>query len=84
MNSRNRDIDFIKFFSAIMIMATHKWIIGVNQGPFFDAWIYVELFLMITGYYTAVHFVAKNYSDPMKESIIYTLKNLSHYVHMYL
>lgn len=73
MNSRSGNVDLARFIASIFIMTQH---IGnlLGYSPFKDFWIYVEFFLIITGYYTAKHFDGKNYDNTIKESIIYTLK----------
>lgn len=73
MKSRSGNVDLVRFIVSIFIMIEHLYIV-LGYRPFGDFWIYVEFFLIITGYYTAKHFDSKNYDNPMKESIIYTLK----------
>ncbi len=74
MNSRSGDVDLARFLASLFIMTHHLFVIGFSKYQFFGTWIYVEFFLIITGYYTAKHFDGKNYDNPVKESIIYTLK----------
>lgn len=62
---RNNIIDITKFTSAIIIMALHRSVLGYGDGYYYfkDAWIYVEFFLMVTGYYTARHFDSYKYDN---------------------
>lgn len=69
MNNRSRNVDLCRFIAAIIIMTYH-----LKSYEPFHGWIYVEFFLIITGYYTSKHFDGKNYNNSIKESIIYTLK----------
>ncbi len=72
-SKRNSNIELARFFGAIMIMIQHIGIMGFdNHVP--GCRLYVEFFLIITGYYTVKHFDRKNYDNPIKESIIYTIK----------
>lgn len=74
MNSRSGNVDLARFIASMLIMTRHIGLIGITNYSFPDSWIYVEFFLIITGYYTAKHFDGKNYDNPIKEGIIYTLK----------
>lgn len=84
MNSRSGNVDLARSISALLVVAHHFSILGFSNYSFYGAWIYVEFFLIITGYYTTKHFDRKNYSNPMKESVIYTLKNLFPSFHIQL
>lgn len=74
MNSRSGNVDLARFIASIFIMTAHLCIMDFSNYYLHDSWIYVEFFLLLTGYYTAKHFDSKNYSNPMKESIVYTIK----------
>lgn len=74
MKTRSSNIDLAKFFSALIIMTYHLYMLGGANYPFYKAWIYVEFFLIITGYFTVKHFDCENNSNPMKASVIYTIK----------
>lgn len=71
MNSRSSNVDLARFISALIIMELHFYYSDIFHK---SGWIYVEFFLIITGYYTAKHFDGKIYNNPIKESIIYTFK----------
>lgn len=73
-NSRCGNVDLAKFIGALLIMSHHLFLIGLSDYKFRNSWIYVEFFLIITGYYTAKHFDGKAYNNSIKESLIYTLK----------
>lgn len=73
MNKRSGNVDLARFIASILIMTHHIFYFGYNN-PFSGGWIYVEFFLIITGYFTAKHFDGKNYDNAMKESVIYTIK----------
>lgn len=72
MKNRICNIDLAKFISSLLIMATHLTLLTDKYTN--NYWLYVEFFLIISGYFTAKHFDNKDYNNPLKESIIYTLK----------
>lgn len=74
MKNRSGNVDLARFIASMFIMIHHIGYCVLGYNPWGNFWIYVEFFLIITGYYTAKHFDGKNYSNPIKESIIYTLK----------
>ena len=74
MNSRSSNVDLAKFIGSMLIMACHLNVIDFKLYDFYNFWIYVEFFLVITGYYSAKHFDSKVNNNPFKESVIYTLK----------
>lgn len=53
---RNCNIEFTRIIAAFMIMSTHQWVLGRSNYAFYDGWIYVEFFLILTGYFTRRHF----------------------------
>lgn len=72
MKNRICNIDLAKFISSLLIMATHLTLLTDKYSN--NYWLYVEFFLIISDYFTAKHFDNKDYDNPLKESIIYTLK----------
>lgn len=44
-----------------------------KQLSFYDGWIYVEFFLILTGYFTRRHFDSKENKKTVKASIVYTI-----------
>ena len=75
MNRRTASTDLTKFIAALFIMTHHLYNASLPQ-TLTDNWIYVEFFLLITGYFTTKHFDVKNVSqnNPIKEGILYTFK----------
>lgn len=76
MNNRSGNVDLSKFLASLLVMACHLSIFGiaVEHDHFSSAWIFVEFFLIITGYFTAKHYDNSGKSNKIKESIIYTVK----------
>lgn len=74
MRKRSANVDGARFIAAMLIMAFHIYHIGIAEYPFHEAWIYVELFLMITGYYTAKHYSKVNTDNRSKDAFQYTIK----------
>jgi len=74
MSNRNKDVDLWRFIAILIIMAHHLYILGIKEYPFYDGWIYVEFFLIITGYYTLSHFEGKRKENKAKEAVEYTIK----------
>lgn len=68
--NRNGNIELIRFLAAILIMLCH-----LSLDFFQTSWIYVEVFLIITGYYTARHFTTHTNIPSQTESCItYTIQ----------
>ena len=80
MLERNRMCDFLRFLCALLIMAFHLSLLGAEEGyPFSEAWIFVEFFFLLSGYYTARHFAGTPEIPPeayARESVRYTLKKM--------
>lgn len=81
MNKANRQsiVDLWRFIGCLLIMSFHLYFTGISiePYPFYTAWIYVEFFLILSGYYTASHFDIKETVSPdnmAKEAIRYTVK----------
>lgn len=51
-------VDCWRFIFSILVMTHHLHVFGLKAGeyPFYFAWIYVEFFFVLTGYYTTRHF----------------------------
>lgn len=71
--TRSGNVDLAKFFASLIIMMQHASLV-LSVRPYNDCWIYVEFFLIITGFYTAKHFDNRKFDNRMKESIAYTLR----------
>lgn len=69
-------VDFWKFFAAILIMIHHLYCLGNPfTGEYYGkfAWIYVEFFFILTGYFTYCHFSNINNRDNVfKSGLKYT------------
>lgn len=78
MKNRNSFIDIEKFIASLVIMAIHTYLLYHGDGilPFSanDAWVFVEFFIFITGYYTAKHFTYVETNNKAKHSFVYILK----------
>lgn len=55
-NKRSAKLDICRLVGALIVMAHHTWLFGNEDYPFAVGWIYVEFFLIITGYFTVKHF----------------------------
>ena len=62
---KNRSIEIWRLVASILIMATHLMVVEEQTGetPFFNAWIYVEFFYFLTGYFTYRHFCKSGIND---------------------
>ena len=76
MISRSANVDCARFIAAMLIMAHHIFNIGIGEYPFHEAWVYVEFFLLITGYYTAKHYSNVKAANRSKDAFQYTIKKL--------
>ncbi len=74
MSTRSGNVDFAKFIASMLIVAHHIYHLGISGYPFHEAWVYVEFFLLITGFYTAKHFSVVPAENKPKEAFQYTLK----------
>ena len=66
-------------------MATHLFVVEEQTGgtPFFNAWIYVELFYFLSGYFTYRHFCKsgnKDVNEAAKKALAYALKKYSRFL----
>ena len=68
MNRKNSTIEIWRFVASLLIMATHMYHFGIDNYYFRETWIFVEFFLIITGYYTAVHFDKYAYDRVVSET----------------
>lgn len=74
---RNGMVDIWRFVFCLLIMAHHMYHIGIERiYPFQSAWIYVEFFFILSGYFTGKHFWGGNTSThkAAKSSMVYTIK----------
>ena len=79
-NSKNRRmaiIDLWKFIAAVMIMIHHLYYLAPafegRDYPGYFAWIYVEFFFILTGYFTYRHFAKSDRQDNIvRSSLSYT------------
>ena len=56
MTKRSSSVELMRFISCIFIVTLHIFHFGPQTFTHWDGWIYVEMFLIITGFYTARHF----------------------------
>lgn len=74
MENRVGNADLVKFIAALLIMAHHIYHMGISGYRFYDSWVYVEFFTLVTGYFTAKHFSKKTTVNKSKEAVQYTIK----------
>ena len=80
---RNGMIDIWRFIFALLIMGHHMYHLDIGESYLFQsAWIYVEFFFMLSGYFTAKHFLWGGWyiqyteKDGAKEAVLYTLNKM--------
>lgn len=73
MRSRNSILELWRFIAALLIMATHMYNFGYDNYYFRETWMYVEMFLMISGFYIAKHYDRSVYDNKTKEAVLYTV-----------
>ena len=70
-NSRMAIVDLWKFIAAVMIMIHHLYYLSPafegKDYPGYFAWIYVEFFFILTGFFTYRHFARSD----KQENILY-------------
>ena len=80
MYKKNGVIEIFRFLGIAFIMCDHFRQIGLKDlpRPFTGTWVYVEFFLILSGFLTAKHFYAKDtpnkISTFVSNGIIYTVK----------
>ena len=77
MKNRNNIVDIEKFIAALVIMTLHRDVVlgfYADEYTFAGGWIFVELFLIITGYYTTRHFAQMSDGSVPKNNFIYTIR----------
>lgn len=72
---RDSRIELLRFIASTLILIEHLGLIGIHLFGT-AAWVYVEFFFMITGYFTACHFLEKKdeSGNPVKYSIKFTIQ----------
>lgn len=77
---RRNDIEIMRFLSSIIIMIFHGYYYGLGYSKHImgGGWIFVELFFLLTGYFTAAHFIEQTNSyigegDSAYVAVKYTL-----------
>ena len=78
---KNGIIELFRFLGIVFIMCGHFRQIGLTglPRPFADTWLYVEFFLILSGFLTAKHFQMKDnrangITTHVENGIIYTIK----------
>ncbi len=77
ISKRNGTIELIRFLGILLIMAHHIYHMGFEDYHFQNAWVYVEMFFIITGYYTTKHFAFSGSEKNISNSVTYTIKKFS-------
>lgn len=80
---RDGKIELMRFLASLMIMCDHMGIIGLKElnRPFRGTWIYVEFFLILSGFFTANHFAKPTaHTDIVENSVKYTVNKYSRFI----
>ena len=78
-NNRMAIVDLWKFIAAVMIMIHHLYYLSPafegKDYPGYFAWIYVEFFFILTGYFTYRHFAGRDRQENLvRSSLSYTYR----------
>ncbi|WP_022774172.1 acyltransferase family protein [Butyrivibrio sp. AE2015] len=80
-NSKNCTIELWRFIASVIIMTHHLYTTGIdsNYYIFHDGDIFVELFFLFTGFFTARHFMYNSYEDittdqKVKTALTYSIR----------
>lgn len=68
---KNAHIELCRFIGAIIILCHHTYLFE-NRTYFVTGWLFVEFYFMLTGYFTAMHFLRPHILE-----IIYIKMHLS-------
>lgn len=77
---RNGMVDIYRLIFILLIMAHHLY---VSDAPFESAWIYVEFFFILSGYYTMKHYAGMeeaSLEDRSFEAVTYTLHKFKRFM----
>lgn len=83
VRKKNGTIEISRFVAIILIMAHHTYHMGLGfSNPFKLAWIFVEFFFVLSGYFTVKHFRSREDSitNPGKEALGYTLNKFKPFI----
>lgn len=73
---KNVTVEFMRFFAAISILFLHSHVLisDISNNLCLNGWLYVEFFLILTGYFTAKHFEKVEYEREklVERSLKYT------------
>jgi peptidoglycan/LPS O-acetylase OafA/YrhL len=74
---KNTFVELLRLIATLIILFHHSYLVRVpaSNTPFQVAWIYVEFFLILTGFFTMAHFSKRQKEDLneiAKESFVYT------------
>lgn len=84
MKNKDGRIELVRFIASIFIMIGHMGIFCDLSRPFSDVWFYVEMFLMITGYFTAKHFLERINDDFGRPSGSAARYSIAYTVHKFI
>lgn len=77
-NEKNSVMELTRFIAAVIIMTHHSFVVCKvpDLYPTLNGWIYVEFFLVLTGFLTARHFDTCEFSNESKYKVAveYTIK----------
>lgn len=74
---RKSIVELWRFICAIIIMLFHSYLFLGEKHPFLDGWLFVEFFMILTGFFTFEHFYSvqnNSLEDISKVSIIYSVR----------
>ena len=83
VKTRDGKIELMRFCACLMIMSDHMHTLGLKDlpRPFRGTWVYVEFFLILSGFFTAKHFASGTAGENKVENAIkYTINKYKRFL----
>ncbi len=83
LKTKNGTIEISRFVAILLIMAHHTYHIGLGTAHPFDlAWIFVEFFFILSGYFTVKHFFDFHNDNSQfgKEALCYSFNKFKPFI----
>lgn len=82
MNNKNYNVELLRFIGISLIAFFHVYATGIPYGSykFANGWMFTDLFFVMTGYYTVVHFEKGKSEHSVKELFFYVWKKIKRFL----
>ncbi len=83
VKTKDGKIELMRFLACLMIMSDHMGTLGLKnlERPFRGTWVYVEFFLILSGFFTAKHFINRTSGEnKIENSVKYTINKFKRFM----